>query len=530
MFLVTSFIFTGCKKTGDLIKKDLPENISKQELLLWINKYQKLMPDGPKPILEQALKTYYKGQMILKMPLSSGGGNLYFTKTDKLYVQFIRIVSYEDQVNKPFTGYYEFIDMNLYTYKKVIFKQGVRQAEVKKENANVDLIQNTSTVKSTETWLGAFLRCLVSHIFAIPRRNILGEWQCYGLGGGSSDPEEVDIPSNDLDGGGGGIDWTSWFLILNPPGSYIPNPIPDLSMNWDAYLGGGGAVSYPSNQNGLQVNLQQKKDYLIQVLNLNYTKQFYLDNSDDLVNVVYDFIIENGNLNSYSLINELIEWIISDPSATPDDLKYFLTIPEPEDGLFDSFYWNDPNLIFQKIPLPTLHQFLEYFPKIINSTGNIEPMRSDSVYALVGGVLGDKYGQPNYKNACAIRASWAFNQIKIFNQYPFRIPNGVGNTEKGANDLSYILSAKAFNSYMNTKFGAPTKQILGTDINSNRVILNTFLKNLRTNNIHGIFSLVTKGGSYTGHVDLLLHGICVGGYNIPADLSLIEKIEIWELD
>ncbi|MDP3392317.1 hypothetical protein [Sediminibacterium sp.] len=84
--LITSLFFTGCKKTVDVVKEKLPENISKQELLIWINNYQKLMPGGPKPILDQTLKTYYKGQMILKMPLSSGGGNLYFTKTDHLEV------------------------------------------------------------------------------------------------------------------------------------------------------------------------------------------------------------------------------------------------------------------------------------------------------------------------------------------------------------------------------------------------------------------------------------------------------------
>lgn len=69
------------------------------------------MPNGPKPILDQTTKTYYKGQMILKMPLSNGGGNLYFTKTDHLEAYFIRIVSIDDNFNTNFNGYYEFIDM-----------------------------------------------------------------------------------------------------------------------------------------------------------------------------------------------------------------------------------------------------------------------------------------------------------------------------------------------------------------------------------------------------------------------------------
>ncbi|WP_026764675.1 hypothetical protein [Sediminibacterium salmoneum] len=99
------------QKNADTTREISPENISRQELMLWINNYQKLMPNGPKPILDQTTKTYYKGQMILKMPLSNGGGNLYFTKTDHLEAYFIRIVSIDDNFNTNFNGYYEFIDM-----------------------------------------------------------------------------------------------------------------------------------------------------------------------------------------------------------------------------------------------------------------------------------------------------------------------------------------------------------------------------------------------------------------------------------
>lgn len=203
------------------------------------------MQGGPKPLIEKTQKTYYKGQMILKMPLNSGGGHLYFTKTNKLQVQFFRIVSSDNQINNPFNGYYEFIDMITYKYKKIKFKEGIRQASINTNTSTINTIQNTSIIKSTETWLGAFFRCLVTHIIAIPKRDIYGEWQCYGFGGGSSDPSEVDEVNSDLQDGGGGFDCASLFLFLNPPNIYTPNPIPDPTIFWDPYLGGGG--TYPTN-------------------------------------------------------------------------------------------------------------------------------------------------------------------------------------------------------------------------------------------------------------------------------------------
>ncbi len=245
VYFAFSLLFSGCKKTADLAINESPENISKQELMVWINSYEKIMQGGPKPLIEKTQKTYFKGQMILKMPLSSGGGHLYFTKTNKLEVQFFRIVSSDNQINNPFNGYYEFIDMITYKYKKIKFKEGIRQTSTNTNTSIINSIQNTSTVKSTETWLGAFFRCLVTHIIAIPRRDKYGEWRCYGFGGESSDPSEVDEVNSDLQDSGGGFDWASWFLFLNPPNFYTTNPIPDPSIVWDPYLGGGG--SYPPN-------------------------------------------------------------------------------------------------------------------------------------------------------------------------------------------------------------------------------------------------------------------------------------------
>lgn len=199
------------------------------------------MPNGPKPILEQTLKTYYKGQMILKMPLSSGGGNLYFTKTDHLEVQFIRIVSADDQINTPFNGYYEFINMNTYEYKKLIFIQGVKKAEVNKSLPKQQTIKNTSTIKSTETWLGTFLYCLSKYVFVMPKRDRNGDWGCNVLGGGNdgtgSSPEVVQNINPGDSGADNTIQLLYWFLT-NPPLNYTLPPGPNSF--WEYYNGNTG--------------------------------------------------------------------------------------------------------------------------------------------------------------------------------------------------------------------------------------------------------------------------------------------------
>ena len=317
------------------------------------------------------------------------------------------------------------------------------------------------------------------------------------------------------------------FLEADGGGYQLPNSyyaLPDLSGG--STSGGGGSNNPPYTPNFTE---QQKIDYLVEQLNLNPTEEFYLVNTQDLTSTLFEFLYGNNEFSNFSYIRELINWIATDPTATANDLKYFLQIPEPGDGVYDSIYWENPNTVFQQIALPTLQQFTEKFPKITTANG-ITFMKSDSVYKMVGDPLKSEYGKPNYQNACAIRGSWAFNQIKVGTTYPFRIPPGTANTGYGANNLLYILNAKGFNAYMHKRFGNPTYSITAAQINGNRTTLNNFLKNLRSQNIHGIYNLVTNGGNYSGHVDLMTYGECLGGYALPENISEIEKIEIWVLN
>lgn len=80
IFLVLLSFIAGCKKQAQEPKIELKENISRTELINWVKVYESIIPNGPKALIEKAVKTYYKDQMIVKVPLSSGGGDLYFTK------------------------------------------------------------------------------------------------------------------------------------------------------------------------------------------------------------------------------------------------------------------------------------------------------------------------------------------------------------------------------------------------------------------------------------------------------------------
>jgi len=263
---------------------------------------------------------------------------------------------------------------------------------------------------------------------------------------------------------------------------------------------------------------------------LNNSQRAWWDNlnngpiKDNLLTFLYS---NNFTVQSKYLVKDLIDWLIAENSISLNDIQYFLALPEAGDGNYDQSYWENPNVIFQQIPLPTLQQFIQYFPKITVS-GGITFMPSNQVYEMVGGALGAKYNESNYKNACAIRASWAFNNIQVNGTYPFKIDAGTG-TEYGANNLSYIVNAKAFNAYMHKRFGNPTHSLTAAQINGSRTNLNNFLKNLRNQNIHGIYTLVTSSGSYTGHIDLMTFGECLGGYSLPENISVIEKIQIWQL-
>lgn len=202
-----------------------------------------MIPDGPKPLIDKATKTYYKGQMIVKIPLSSGGGHFYFTKTNRLEVQFIRVISADDNMNTPFSGYYEFIDMNTFSYKRISFKGGLINSVVSSSSKEKGSVRNL-TMRSN-SWLGQLLWCIGHYIAAVPAKDAAGEWTgCWVLGGeGQSSSPGVNQNINPGDSGSSIFDLISWFLT-NPPIDYN---LPQGPNNpWQYYDGNAGYYD-PSN-------------------------------------------------------------------------------------------------------------------------------------------------------------------------------------------------------------------------------------------------------------------------------------------
>ena len=94
------------------------------------------------------------------------------------------------------------------------------------------------------------------------------------------------------------------------------------------------------------------------------------------------------------------------------------------------------------------------------------------------------------------------------------------NSEVGDDGNTYILGARAFNMYMNKKYGAPTHKL--ENITPKAVA--DFLKRKT-----GIYTMVTKSGTISGHVDLIISGIPIGSNGIT-NFSNVKVIEIWELN
>ena len=107
------------------------------------------------------------------------------------------------------------------------------------------------------------------------------------------------------------------------------------------------------------------------------------------------------------------------------------------------------------------------------------------------------------------------------------VQNGVQKTEKGGDSENYILSAQAFNKYMNKTFGAPTHKLTRTQINNDPSIIAEFLKD--KTGIYTIINALPGKAGYGGHVDIIINGQVLGGANANPKGG-VEVIEIWELN
>lgn len=220
--------------------------------------------------------------------------------------------------------------------------------------------------------------------------------------------------------------------------------------------------------------------------------------------------------------------------------NWFMGESEGQDGLYDA---NLDNLLnntsFQQQSLPSFSQFLSVFPKIQRSdmSGYYDQAPSSIVYNnYVKGTLLNLYNATgkddgNYGNTCAIRASYALNQLGI------TIPKKQGITEQGEakNGIqqNYILTAKSMNKFLLDSFGETPYKLEATgntplDANNpeTRKTISDLLKG--KNGIYVIVNWDANKAGYTGHASFIQKGL-VGGTACLFPPGGIKSIRVWAL-
>lgn len=177
--------------------------------------------------------------------IRSGDLTLFFSKDDTLEVKFFRRVPTDNKSQIEFTGFYESIDMNNYSYYKVNYIEGIKVSEFKSKSLREtpvveNEIRGLNFPEFTGSWFRALLYCVGKYIIAIPKRigNTNG-WECYGIGGIGDDSPESSIEQEEFIGSGMYVDLNSLFPLIYPP---TASPIYISEIDWQLIQSGGGMV------------------------------------------------------------------------------------------------------------------------------------------------------------------------------------------------------------------------------------------------------------------------------------------------
>lgn len=351
-----------------------------------------------------------------------------------------------------------------------------------------------------------------------------------------------------------------------------------ISSGFDGGGGGGGGSSTPP----YLTSFQDQLDYLLSQLDLSPESSDFLSNSEPAVTETYNYLYNNSTFTRIQLASSHVQRLASDPayslfvdgyrqyrsiySSNPTSLWWqdsgFLSkaggiafgswainyLSQNQDLPFSTFHnWFfkqaeytggedaiDPSQItyeqpVQQIALPSLSSFETAFPKE-GTNGNYTQMDASDVYQLVGGSLYQSHlnNPDQYSNACSIRGSRAllYSGITI----PVLKYGASGQrTQKGGDNKNYILDAVSFNRFMIDKFGDSPHKLTGADANDPQKVADL----LKDKN--GIYVIInndgsaTTGAGYSGHVDLILNGECIGGA-LTNPNGGVKSIRIWVLN
>lgn len=278
-------------------------------------------------------------------------------------------------------------------------------------------------------------------------------------------------------------------------------------------------------------------------VNLTQQQKNWLNNSQntDIATEIYGYLAINGlypiynsstprnfNQQSWEFASWASNFFNNNPNTTWEQFEnWFMGVV---DFFENNLNINPDNISYEtpltQQPLPSFNNFVNNFPKLVNN-GIYSEMSAPQVYSLVGGSLLNSYNSnpTSYSNACSIRGSRAllYSGITI---PVLNYPNVGQRTQKGSDNLNYILDAVSFNKFMIDKFGDTPHKLEETNANDSQQVANLL------NGKNGIYVIINSShgqAGYSGHVDVIINGICIGGaYTLPQ--GGVKSIRIWVLD
>lgn len=145
-------------------------------------------------------------------------------------------------------------------------------------------------------------------------------------------------------------------------------------------------------------------------LNLNQTQEFYLVNTQDAIDKIFNYVYANNTVERRNLALWILNFIPQNQDVSIYELENWFfkqsEFTEGEIAILPNLITSDPSIV--QVPLPALSDFESYFPKS-GSAGNYSELPAPIVYQYVGGSLYQSFlNNPDYSNACAIRGSRGF--------------------------------------------------------------------------------------------------------------------------
>src|SRR5690606_36899127 len=263
-----------------------------------------------------------------------------------------------------------------------------------------------------------------------------------GGGGGSTGGSPGGNPGGGNPGGGGGL----------PGGGVGSDPKPTRPI-------------HPIKTTPIKYIPTGQMNVSLFLFNLQYggnadLYQWWQDNAEtEEWQGIYDYVYDGGDK---SFAKWSIDFFIENPGITWEQFENWFM---GEVNFVETNLNINPENISYEVPLtqqplPTFSNFISHFPKQVNN-GNYFEMPAHQVYNLVGGSLLNSYNNnpASYSNACSIRGSRAL----LYSGITIPVLNyGSGQrTQKGGDNLNYILDAVSFNKFMIDKFGDTPHKLEG---------------------------------------------------------------------